>query len=229
MKKILICEDEDSIRSFVVVCLKRAGYTVVEAADGEEALARYEADPDIAIALLDGMLPGMDGFEVCRRLRQKNSRMGIMMLTALSREEEKVDGLRSGADDYVTKPFSTAELVARVDALYRRLQVPAERAETVCLQGGDFRLDLHAHTLVWGDQSVELTQIECRMMAYFLQNPARLITRSELLEAVWNSEDYADDKIVDVNVRRLRMKVEQDPSVPRHLQTVWGKGYQWNA
>ena len=229
MKKLLICEDEDSIRSFVVICLKRAGYTVVEAADGEEALARYEADPDIAIALLDGMLPGMDGFEVCRRLRQKNSRMGIMMLTALSREEEKVDGLRSGADDYVTKPFSTAELLARVDALYRRLQVPAESAENACLQGGDFRLDLHAHTLVWGDQSVELTHIECRMMAYFLQNPARLITRAELLEAVWHSEDYGDDKIVDVNVRRLRIKVEQDPSVPRHLQTVWGRGYQWNA
>ena len=120
MKKILICEDEESIRSFLVVCLRRAGYTVVEAASGEEALARYEADPTIAMALLDGMLPGMDGFEVCRRLRRQSSRMGIIMLTALTREEEKVGGLQAGADDYVTKPFSTAELVARVDALYRR-------------------------------------------------------------------------------------------------------------
>ena len=229
MKKILICEDEESIRSFVVVNLKRAGYTVAEAATGEEALLLCETYPDIAIALLDVMLPGIDGFEVCRRLRQKNSRMGILMLTALSREEEKVDGLRSGADDYVTKPFSTAELVARVDALYRRLQVPAEGAESACLQGGDFRLDLRTHILTCEERSVELTQIESRMMAYFLQNPARLITRAELLEAVWNSEEYADDKIVDVNVRRLRMKVERDPSVPRHLLTVWGRGYQWNA
>ena len=119
MKKILICEDEESIRSFLVVCLRRAGYAVVEAGSGEEALSRYDADPSVDMALLDGMLPGIDGFETCRRLRQKNDRMGIIMLTALTREEEKVDGLRSGADDYVTKPFSTAELVARVDALYR--------------------------------------------------------------------------------------------------------------
>ena len=230
MKKILVCEDEESIRSFLVICLRRAGYTVVEAAAGEEALSRYDADPTIAIALLDGMLPGIDGFETCRRLRQRNSRMGIIMLTALNREEEKVGGLRAGADDYVTKPFSTAELVARVDALYRRLQLPsADGEESARMQSGDYLLDRNANTLQWGDNTVELTQLECLLMTYFLKNPGRLITRSELLESVWRSEEYAEDKIVDVNIRRLRMKVEQDPSNPKHLQTVWGQGYQWMA
>lgn len=228
MKKILVCEDEESIRSFVVVNLRRAGYTVTEAGSGEEALAAYRADPTIAIALLDGMLPGIDGFETCRQLRQMNSQMGIVMLTALTREEEKVGGLRAGADDYVTKPFSTAELMARVDALYRRLHLPAG-GESAELQSGDFALDTQSHTLICRGVSVELTQIESRMMAFFMRNPGRLITRTELLEAVWHSEDYADEKIVDVNIRRLRMKVEQDPSTPRHLQTVWGQGYQWNG
>lgn len=229
MKKILICEDEESIRSFLVVCLRRAGYTVTEAASGEEALSRYDADPAISMALLDGMLPGIDGFETCRRLRQRNSRMGIIMLTALTREEEKVGGLRAGADDYVTKPFSTAELVARVDALYRRLQLPASAEEFARIHSGDYVLDRNTNTLHWGDSAVELTQLECQLMTYFLKNPGRLITRSELLESVWRSEEYAEDKIVDVNIRRLRMKVEQDPSNPKHLQTVWGQGYQWKA
>ena len=230
MKKILICEDEESIRSFLVVCLRRAGYAVVEAGSGEEALSRYDADPSVDMALLDGMLPGIDGFETCRRLRQKNDRMGIIMLTALTREEEKVDGLRSGADDYVTKPFSTAELVARVAALYRRLQLPLTDGEdSARIRSGDYLLDRNANTLQWGEDTVELTQLECLLMAYFLKNPGRLITRSELLEPVWRSEEYAEDKIVDVNIRRLRMKVERDPSNPKHLQTVWGQGYQWNA
>ena len=228
MKKILICEDEESIRSFLVVCLRRAGYTVVEAASGEEALSRYDADPTITMALLDGMLPGIDGFEVCRRLRRRDSRMGIIMLTALTREEEKVGGLQSGADDYVTKPFSTAELVARVDALHRRLQLPTTDGEDAArMHSGDYVLDRNANTLQWDGETVELTQLECLLMTYFLKNPGRLITRSELLESVWRSEEYAEEKIVDVNIRRLRMKVERDPSNPKHLQTVWGQGYQW--
>ena len=229
MKKILVCEDEDSIRSFVVVNLRRAGYRVTEAASGEEALARYEADPSITIALLDGMLPGIDGFETCRRLRQMNSRMGIIMLTALSRETEKVGGLKAGADDYVTKPFSIAELLARIESLSRRLQVPSEGAVSTQLRGGEFVLDLGTHTLEFEGKTVELTQVESQIMAVFLKNPGRIVTRAEIVEAVWKNEEFVDDKIVDVNVRRLRMKVETDPSVPRHLQTVWGRGYQWNG
>lgn len=229
MKKILVCEDEDSIRSFVVINLRRAGYQVTETASGEEALARYEADPAISVALLDGMLPGIDGFETCRRLRQMNSRMGIIMLTALTGETEKVGGLKAGADDYVTKPFSIAELLARIESLYRRLQVPSEGDASARLHSGDFVLDLRSHLLQFEDKSVELTQIESQIMAFFLNNPGRIITRAEIMEAVWQNEEFVDDKIVDVNVRRLRMKVEAEPSAPRHLQTVWGRGYQWNG
>ncbi|MBR5524837.1 MAG: response regulator transcription factor [Clostridia bacterium] len=227
MRKILVCEDEASIRSFVVVNLRRVGFEVLEAASGEEALALYEGDPTVAIALLDVMLPGIDGFETCRRLRGKNDKMGIIMLTALSREEEKVCGLRVGADDYVTKPFGTAELLARVEALYRRLQLPPDTGEK--LRCGELTLDMRARCLVRDGQSIELTQIEYQMVELFFRNPGRLLTRAEILEQVWHNEAYGDDKIVDVNIRRLRMKVETDPSVPRHLLTVWGRGYQWNV
>ncbi len=227
MRKILVCEDEASIRSFVVVNLRRVGFEVMEAASGEEALALYEANPTVSIALLDGMLPGIDGFETCRRLREKNVTMGIIMLTALSREEEKVNGLRVGADDYVTKPFGIAELLARVEALYRRLQRPADAGEK--LHSGDLTLDLRAHCLLRDGETVELTHIEFRMLEFFFRNPNRLLTRAEILEQVWQNEAYGDDKIVDVNVRRLRMKVEVDASAPHHLLTVWGRGYQWNG
>ncbi len=230
MIKLLVCEDEESIRSFVVVNLRRAGYQVIEAGSGEEALERYDQHPDIVAALLDVMLPGIDGFETCRRLREKNQMMGIMMLTARTGEEDKVGGLQSGADDYVTKPFSTAELVARVNALCRRLAVHTDVAEqSGRLQSGSFVLDMRENRLVCKGQPVELTQVECQIMAMFFRNPQRLLTRTEILKEVWHHEEYADEKIVDVNIRRLRMKVEEDPSSPHHLRTVWGRGYQWHG
>ena len=229
MKKILVCEDEESIRSFVVFNLRRAGYTVIEAASGEEALACFKENPTISMALLDGMLPGIDGFETCRRLRQQSRTMGIIMLTALSREEEKVGGLQAGADDYVTKPFGTAELVARVEALYRRVNAQAEVTDVGEIRTGDFVLDMRGDRLFRRGEWVELTQIETRILTCLMNRCGGLVTRSEILEAVWHNEEYVDDKIVDVNIRRLRMKVETDPSVPRHLQTVWGRGYQWNV
>ena len=229
MKKILVCEDEESIRSFVVFNLRRAGYTVIEAASGEEALDCFKEDPTISMALLDGMLPGIDGFETCRRLRRQSRTMGIIMLTALSREEEKVGGLQAGADDYVTKPFGTAELVARVEALYRRVNAQAEVTDVGEIRTGDFVLDMRGDRLFRRGEWVELTQIETRILTCLMNRCGGLVTRSEILEAVWHNEEYVDDKIVDVNIRRLRMKVETDPSVPRHLQTVWGRGYQWNV
>ena len=229
MKKILVCEDEQSIRSFVVVNLRRAGYTVTEATCGEEALACLEADPTIAVALLDVMMPGIDGFETCRRLRRTNQDMGVIMLTALSREEEKVGGLQAGADDYVTKPFSTAELMARVDALYRRVSARARTADSGEMRLGDFTLDTRADRLWRRGEWVELTQVETRILTCLMRRAGTLVTRAEILETVWHNEEFLDDKIVDVNVRRLRMKVEIDPSTPRHLQTVWGRGYQWNV
>lgn len=228
MKKILVCEDEESIRSFVVVNLRRAGYTVIQAGSGEEALARYEADGTIRLVLLDVMLPGIDGFETCRRLREKNRDMGIIMLTALTQEEEKVSGLRMGADDYVTKPFSTAELIARIEALYRRLQPREEGAYLEQIVSGEFTLDLRTRRLLRGSTPVELTQVEFQLAELFFRHPDEILSRGDILLRVWGADAGVDDKVVDVNIRRLRMKVEADPSTPRHLQTVWGRGYRWN-
>lgn len=230
MKKILVCEDEESIRSFVVINLQRAGYQVTQAASGEEALAAYQADPAIQMALLDVMMPGIDGFETCRRLRRMSSTLGIIMLTARTQESEKVNGLQNGADDYVTKPFSTVELIARVDALYRRLS--AAQPEVSYLErvvSGEFTLDLRTRRLLRGDTPVELTQVEYQIMEFFFQNPGKPLGRGDILRAVWGEDYYGDEKIVDVNVRRLRMKIEPDASTPQHIRTVWGLGYQWNG
>lgn len=231
-KTILVCEDEESIRSFVVINLERAGYTVVQAGSGEEALACFAADPAIDIALLDVMLPGINGFETCRRLRQQSDSMGIIMLTARTQEAEKVNGLQMGADDYVTKPFGTAELIARVDALYRRLETARKQPSVSYLEeirSGDFSLNLRTRQLLLKGQPIELTQVEYKIMEFFFQDPERLRTRTEILHAVWGEEYVGDEKIVDVNIRRLRMKIEQEPSSPQHLTTVWGMGYRWNA
>ena len=227
MKKILVCEDEESIRSFVVFNLRRAGYTVIEAASGEEALACFKENPTISMALLDGMLPGIDGFETCRLLRQQSRTMGIIMLTALSREEEKVGGLQAGADDYVTKPFGTAELVARVEALYRRVNAQAEVTDVGEIRTGDFVLDMRGDRLFRRGEWVELTQIETRILTCLMNRCGGLVTRSEILEAVWHNEEYVDDKIVDVNIRRLRLKIEDNVQNPVYITTVWGYGYKW--
>ena len=231
MKKILVCEDEESIRSFVVVNLERAGYQVIQAASGEEALERYAADPTVDIALLDVMLPGIDGFAVCRRLREQNKGMGIIMLTARTQEAEKVSGLQMGADDYVTKPFGTAELIARVDALYRRLAVSGGAAAGFAeeLTSGRFVLNMRTRQLRRDGRPIELTQVEYQIMECFFRHEGQPVSREEILQTVWGAAYVGDDKIVDVNVRRLRMKIEQDASVPQHIRTVWGRGYQWNG
>ncbi len=233
MKRILVCEDESSIREFVVINLKRSGYEVVEAGSGEEALKKFDEDKDgIDIALLDIMLPGMDGFAVCRELRQRSESMGIIMLTARTQEMEKVGGLMMGADDYVTKPFSPSELVARVDALQRRVAAVRARNEVNYLEelhSGDFILNLRSRTLMKRGQPVELTQVEFQIMEYFFTNPGKALSRTDILTRVWGEEYFGEEKIVDVNIRRLRMKIEDDPSEPRYILTVWGLGYKWNA
>lgn len=231
MMKILVCEDELSIRSFVVVNLRRAGYEVIEAGSGEEALALYGEHPDVAIALLDVMMPGIDGFETCRRLRAQNAGMGIIMLTARTQETEKVNGLRMGADDYVTKPFGIAELLARVAALDRRLSSSstAEVNYLEQLESGDFTLNLRQRQMCKGGTPIELTQMEYQIMEHFFRNPQKPLTRLDILRQVWGNEYIGDEKVVDVNIRRLRMKIEEDASDPRHICTVWGMGYQWNG
>ena len=228
MTKILVCEDELSIRSFVVFNLRRTGYEIIEAGSGEEALALYDAHPDIAMALLDVMMPGIDGFETCRRLREKNAAMGIIMLTARTQEAEKVNGLRMGADDYVTKPFGIAELLARVAALERRLSTSAV-SYLEQLTSGAFTLDLRHRLLYKVDKPIELTRMEYQIIECFFKNPGKPISRTDILRQVRGDEYIGDEKVVDVNICRLRMKIEEDASNPRHLCTVWGRGYQWNG
>ncbi len=233
MKRILVCEDEASIRDFVVINLKRSGYEVVEAGSGEEALQKFqEYKGDVDIALLDIMLPGMDGFAVCKELRQKSSSMGIIILTARTQEMEKVGGLMMGADDYVTKPFSPSELMARVDALYRRVLALRSREEVSYLEeitSGDFVLNLRSRTLLKHGQPIELTQVEFQIMEYFFTNPGKALSRTSILTRVWGEEYFGEEKIVDVNIRRLRMKIEEDPSSPQYILTVWGMGYKWSV
>lgn len=232
MKRILVCEDETAIREFVIINLKRHGYDVIEAASGESALDQFRAQKEtVDIALLDVMLPGMDGFAVCRELRRHSPTMGIVMLTARTQEADKINGFNTGADDYITKPFSPAELVARVEALYRRV-ASTKKEDEVYLQeivSGEFVLDLRARTLKHRGVPLELTQVEFQIMEYFFTNPNKALSRNDILTRVWGEDYFGEEKIVDVNIRRLRMKVEQDSSEPRHILTVWGLGYKWQA
>ena len=229
MKKILVAEDEASIREFIVINLERAGYTVLQAGDGSEALRVFAENGDIDVAVLDIMMPHVNGLDVCKTLRALSLNLGIILLTAKTQEMDKVSGLMMGADDYVTKPFSPSELIARVDVLYRRVSIgkAAAQPESDTRTCGDFTLHLRNRTLLHGGASVELTQVEFQIMEFFFENPGVALGRADILRRVWGAEDYGDEKIVDVNIRRLRMKVEQDPSNPQHLFTVWGVGYKW--
>ncbi len=229
MKKVLVLEDESSIRSFIVINLVRAGYEVVEAETGEEALEKLKENPDVRVTLLDIMLPGIDGFEVCRRIRASNPYIGIIMLTARSQEMDKVTGLMTGADDYVTKPFSPAELTARVDALLRR----AGDAAAIGIAGGEisqppFVLSLENRTVEKDGRRLKLTQLEYQIMKLFMENPGKALSREEILDAVWGRGYFGEVKIVDVNIRRLRLKIEDDAQEPKYIATVWGFGYKWS-
>lgn len=233
MKKILVCEDEDAIRDFVVINLVRAGYDVIEANCGEMALQKYEEnDGDIDVAILDVMMPGMDGFQVCKELRRRNGGIGIIMLTARTQEMDKVTGLMLGADDYVTKPFSPSELSARVDALHRRVVLAQESKESNFkeeLKSGEFVLNLRNRALLKNGKMIDLTQVEFQIMEYFFSNPGVALDRMNILTHVWGDSYVGEDKIVDVNIRRLRMKIEDEPSAPKYIVTVWGLGYKWEA
>ena len=228
MKKVLILEDEVNIRSFVVINLKRAGYNAIEAGTGEEALQRLQEHPDIGVAILDIMLPDIDGFEVCRRIRANNKQIGIIMLTARTQEMDKVTGLMTGADDYVTKPFSPAELTARIDALYRRLDTD-NGADTEVLAQGPFVMNTRNRTLEKSGTRIRLTQVEYSILKLFMLNPGRSLSREEILSSVWGRDYEGELKIVDVNIRRLRIKIEDDTANPTYITTVWGYGYKWGA
>ncbi len=231
MRRVLIVEDEVAIREFEAINLKRVGYETVEAGSGEEALEIFDNDIEgFDIALLDVMMPGMDGFALCKELRSRSDSIGIIMLTAKSQEMDKISGLMIGADDYVTKPFSPTELLARVDSLYRRVSKPvAANQPSTELHSGRFQLDLRSRTLSKDGKNIELTQVEFQIIEYFFANPDEPIGRTVILHKVWGEAYFGEEKIVDVNIRRLRMKIEEDPSNPKFIVTVWGRGYKWDT
>ena len=227
MKKLLVCEDESAIREFEVITLRRAGYEVVDTSCGEDAIKAFNAAPnDFSVVHLDMMRPGIDGFTVCKKIREKNSRVGIIMLSAKTQEMDKVNGLMLGADDYVTKPFSPSELAARVDAICRRISAGNDAPSDI-LKSGPFTLSLLSRTLTKNGKIIDLTQVEFQLMELFMSNAETALERKQILVRIWGESYNGDDKIVDVNIRRLRMKIEDEPSNPAHLQTVWGYGYKW--
>lgn len=231
MKKVLVVEDETAIREFVVINLERAGYQTVEASSGEQALEIFYQNKDsIKIALLDIALPGIDGMQVCKELRANSETLGIIMLTARTQEMDKVTGLMLGADDYVTKPFSPSELVARVDSLYRRIELQIKQSRKMVSEEitlGEFTLNTRRRSLLKNGKNIELTQVEFQIIEYFFTHPDVALDRSDILNRVWGEAYYCEEKIVDVNIRRLRMKIEDHPSSPTRLVTVWGLGYKW--
>ncbi len=231
MKRVLVVEDETAIREFEVINLKRGGYETVEAESGEDALRLFdESGGNFDIVLLDISMPGMDGFAVCKELRSRTQTLGIIMLTARAQEMDKISGLMMGADDYITKPFSPTELMARVDSLYRRVEMlggKANNSDEITL--GEFTLNLRRRSLTKAGKSIELTQVEFQIIEYFFTQPDTALDRTDILNHVWGENYFGEEKIVDVNVRRLRMKIEDNPSQPKHLITVWGMGYKWKT
>lgn len=217
MKKVLVLEDEANIRSFVVINLKRAGYEAIEAETGEEALAQLKRNPDIKVALLDIMLPDMDGFEVCRRIRAGDNNIGIIMLTARTQEMDKVTGLMTGADDYVTKPFSLAVLRARVNRLLRRGSAPAATLEL-----GPFSFDFERLRFMRNGTEVELSKTEQRLLRLLVEHRGQTLTREQLLDRVWDGGEFVDANALSVAVKRLRDKLTDAP-----IKTVYGLGYTW--
>ncbi len=229
VKKILVCEDEDAIRDFVVIHLRRSGYDVFDVDSGEKAIAAWKEGRRFDVALLDIMMPGIDGTQVCKFLRDESSTIGIIMLSAKSQEMDKVNCLMMGADDYVTKPFSPSELIARVDAIFRRVSVSRSAAEQESeLISGPFRVDLKSRRITKDGEPLDITQVEYHVLEYFIRHRGSAVDRRTLLNKIWGESYYGDDKIVDVNVRRIRMKIEEDPSNPKYIKTVWGFGYKWD-
>ncbi len=221
---IMVVEDEESIRKFIKINLDREGYAVYEASSGEEALEIVQNE-QIDIAILDVMLPGIDGFEVLKELRNKYPKMGIIMLTAKSQDTDKIMGLEYGSDDYMTKPFNPAELILRIKSLIRRLDFDSENKNI--LEFGPFKLDLSSREFYKNNVKIELTRTEFAIIDLFMSNPGKAFDRDQILDIIWGVDFSGDGKVVDVNIRRLRSKIEEDPSKPIYIETIWGIGYRW--
>lgn len=225
MDKILILEDEIGIRSFVSINLKREGYEVIEAGTGSEAIEKLNSEPNIAVALLDIMLPDMSGVDICRYIRDKYKNMGIIMLTAKAQEDDKIEGFVAGADDYMIKPFSIKELLFRVSALIRRVNKDNDTRKSSVLDLPPFSLDINKRKLYKNGNVVDLTPTEFSIVKFLMINASDSLSRDQILQEVWGSTELYDYKIVDVNIRRIRNKIEEDPSKPKYILTAWGYGY----
>ena len=227
--RILVVDDEADIRRIIRILLESRGYRVLEAPNGRLAVETIRKEPDVDLILLDIMMPGIDGFTVCKKIREKSSTIGIIMLTARTQEMDKVSGLMIGADDYITKPFSPSELTARVDAIYRRVCMSFIKNEKQSvIESGPFVLNLKSRTVTKNSAPIELTQVEYQILEFFMNNKNTALDRASILNHIWGESYYGDDKIVDVNIRRIRMKIEEEPSSPKYIITIWGYGYKWN-
>jgi DNA-binding response OmpR family regulator len=222
--KVLVVEDEEPIRRFITLNLSAAGYEIGEAETGEKALEMLGSFRP-AVIVLDLMLPGVDGFEVCRQVREKMPEAFVIMLTAKGQDTDKIVGLELGADDYMVKPFNPVELTARVKAmLRRRTHFTNDRDVLAC---DDLLLDLSANKFFKDHHEIELTPTEFALLKMFLENQGRALERNEMLNAVWGENYYGEPKTLDVHIRRLREKLEDNPSEPDYIKTVWGRGYRW--
>lgn len=227
--KILILDDEDPIRQFMKINLDYQGYQTVEAASGEEALRIFEEEKP-AVAILDIMLPGISGYEVCEKIRDMSPMTGIIMVSAKSQDIDKILGLEKGADDYIIKPFNPQELILRVKSLMRRVNLNprGEKSEEIkSLTDGPFTLDIYSKTFFKGEKEIDVTPTEFTILEYFIKNKGKAMTRDEIMRETWGDNYSNDTKIVDVNIRRIRAKIEENPAKPEFIETVWGTGYRW--
>lgn len=224
---VLIVEDEESIRRFIKINLERAGYIVREAGTGEEGIEIARSE-NTDILVLDIMLPGIDGFQTCKILREEFPSLGIIMLTAKTQDVDKIMGLEYGTDDYMTKPFNPMELVLRIKSLVRRMEPSEEDNDDRYLEFGPFKIDLYSRKFFKNNNEMDLTPTEFSIVKIFMENPGRAFSRDEILNMVWGYDFVGDSKIVDVNIRRLRSKIELNSSDPKFIETVWGIGYRWN-
>ncbi|AET69419.1 response regulator with CheY-like receiver domain and winged-helix DNA-binding domain [Desulfosporosinus orientis DSM 765] len=222
--KVLVVEDEESIRRFITLNLSAAGYLVSDTATGEDALAMLKTFVP-KVVVLDLMLPGISGLEVCQQIRETIPETFVIMLTAKGQDTDKILGLELGADDYMVKPFNPLELIARIKAILRRgMNIRVSKEVYKC---GDLSLDITANKLYKNDQEVELTPIEFALLKVFMKNPGRALKREEMLNTVWGDDYFGDTKTLDVHIRRLREKIEDEPSQPKYIKTIWGSGYRW--
>ena len=227
--KVLILDDENSIRQFMKINLEYQGYQTCEAATGEEAIKVFEEE-DPAVAILDVMLPGISGYEVCEAIREKSPKTGIIMVSAKSQDIDKILGLERGADDYIIKPFNPQELILRVRSLMRRVNLTEkveDKKEKNALSDGPFTLDLYSKTFYKNNTEIDVTPTEFAILKNFIESKGKAMTRDEIMAETWGENYSNDTKIVDVNIRRIRSKIEEDPAKPQYIETVWGTGYRW--